>query len=123
MGRIIAYCGLVCDECPAYMATQAGDREGLEELASSWSTDQVKFEPGDIDCDGCRAGGARLFAWCSDCGIRTCCLNKGLDDCAHCTDFPCEEIDKAPAETRATLTEMRRAMQSAQEGAARSRRD
>jgi len=26
MDKIIAYCGLVCSDCPAYIATQAGDR-------------------------------------------------------------------------------------------------
>jgi len=113
MGRIIAYCGLVCDDCPAYIATQAGDADRLQELARSWSTDELQFDPGDVCCDGCRPGEARLFAWCSDCGIRTCCLEKRLETCAHCTDFPCEEIEKAPTETKVTLTEMRRAIHSA----------
>jgi hypothetical protein len=113
MGGIIAYCGLVCDECPAYIATRSGDSEKLEELAGAWSSDQDEFGPADIQCDGCRAGGARLFAWCNDCGIRTCCLNRGLENCAHCTDFPCQEIDKAPPQTKETLTEMRAAIHSA----------
>lgn len=28
--RIVAYCGLVCTECPAHIATQADDRAALE---------------------------------------------------------------------------------------------
>ncbi len=34
MERILAYCGLVCSECPAYLATQAGDTAALEEVAA-----------------------------------------------------------------------------------------
>jgi len=30
MNKIVAYCGLVCSDCPAYIATQANDRAALE---------------------------------------------------------------------------------------------
>jgi len=35
MDRIIAYCGLVCSDCPAYTATQADDRAALERLCAA----------------------------------------------------------------------------------------
>jgi hypothetical protein len=38
--RIIAYCGLVCTDCPAYIATQADDRVALERVAAQ-RTEQV----------------------------------------------------------------------------------
>ena len=34
MKRIIAFCGLVCTECPAFIATQKDDREALEQVAA-----------------------------------------------------------------------------------------
>jgi hypothetical protein len=34
MDKIIAYCGLVCADCPAYIATPANDREALERVAA-----------------------------------------------------------------------------------------
>ena len=34
MSKIIAYCGLACDECPAYIATQAEDMAALEKVAA-----------------------------------------------------------------------------------------
>ena len=37
MAEMIAYCGLVCTACPAYIATQANDRAALEQVAASES--------------------------------------------------------------------------------------
>jgi hypothetical protein len=36
MEPLIAYCGLTCSHCPAYIATQAGDRAELERVAAMW---------------------------------------------------------------------------------------
>ena len=36
-GENISYCGLDCAACPAYIATQAGDQEGLKKTAETWS--------------------------------------------------------------------------------------
>lgn len=33
----IAFCGLVCSECPVYVATQTGDMELKEKLAREYS--------------------------------------------------------------------------------------
>lgn len=35
MDRMVAYCGLVCTDCPAYAATQAEARATLEEVRLS----------------------------------------------------------------------------------------
>ena len=34
MDKIIAYCDLVCTDCPACIATQANDRAALEQVAA-----------------------------------------------------------------------------------------
>ena len=36
MNQMIAYCGLTCTDCPAYVATQENDREALENVAAEW---------------------------------------------------------------------------------------
>jgi hypothetical protein len=36
MNRIVAVCGLICTDCPAYVATQADDRAALERVAAEW---------------------------------------------------------------------------------------
>ncbi len=56
MKKIFAYCGLICSECPVYIATQTGNEELKEQLARDYSTDTCKFEKlplmrkGDLLC-------------------------------------------------------------------------
>jgi hypothetical protein len=92
--RIIAYCGLICTECPAYVATQADDREGLERVAAQW---REQFEEPDITadsvvCDGC-LGEGRHSGYCSICAIRACAMERGVVNCGHCADYACEQLD------------------------------
>ena len=59
--RIIAYCGLDCAECPAYIATRAGDEARLAETATEWSSDDYPVSAAEVPCDGCvQQGGAPL---------------------------------------------------------------
>jgi len=42
MDKIIAYCGLVCTDCPAYIATQADDRVARAKISSKhWKGDHT----------------------------------------------------------------------------------
>lgn len=106
----IAYCGLNCTECPAFIATRDNNLEKIRALATEWSTESLKFEPDDILCDGCTKHDERLFKWGYECGIRICCSAKGHPNCSHCECLPCDEVEKAPAETKARLLEMRDAI-------------
>ena len=93
MEKMIAYCGLVCTECPAYIATQANDREGLEMLASEWSEQyNTTLTADDCACDGCLATSDRHMSHCAECKIRACAIERGVRNCAHCSDYPCEEL-------------------------------
>ena len=59
--KMIAYCGLVCTECPAYIATQADDKEALKRVAAQWSKDfNAPFTAEDCLCDGCTSGSEPL---------------------------------------------------------------
>jgi hypothetical protein len=66
MDRIIAYCGLVCSDCSAYVATQANDQEALERVAAQWREEynapNITVE--SVICDGCLDGG-RLCSHCA----------------------------------------------------------
>lgn len=58
MERLIAYCGLVCNECPAYLATQADDDSERTKIAAEWSEAfGSDFKKEDINCDGCLGTG------------------------------------------------------------------
>jgi hypothetical protein len=100
MDEIIAYCGICCSECPAYLATQKDDLKELEKVAKEWSSGEMPFEPEDVRCDGCNKEG-RIFSWCSECPIRSCSRGKGFENCAYCEDYFCENLkmtfDRTPS--------------------------
>jgi hypothetical protein len=95
MDKIIAYCGLVCTDCPAYIATQADDRAALEQVAVRW---REEFNAPDmtvesIICDGCLIEDGRHCGHCFECQIRACGVARGVVNCAHCDDYACEKLE------------------------------
>ncbi|HDL85140.1 MAG TPA: DUF3795 domain-containing protein [Candidatus Acetothermia bacterium] len=93
MEKMIAYCGLVCTECPAYIATQADDREQLVKVAAQWSVEyDATLTADDCVCDGCLATTDRHIGHWDECKIRVCASDKKVRNCAHCTDYPCSEL-------------------------------
>jgi hypothetical protein len=96
MDKIIAYCGIVCSDCPAYVATQANDRPALERVAAQWreqfNTPEITAD--GIICDGCLEGDdGRLNGYCTTCEIRACGLERGVVNCAYCNDYACEKLE------------------------------
>ena len=94
MANIIAYCGLICTECPAYVATQANDHAALEEVAAQWREefDAPELTAKSVICDGCLGVAGRKFGHCSKCEIRACAMGRAVLNCAHCDDYGCETI-------------------------------
>ena len=84
--QIIAYCGLDCSECPAYIATQEQNTEKLKSLALEWY--QVEDNATFCLCDGCNLEG-RKNAHCSDCVVRACAISHEVANCAHCPEYGC----------------------------------
>jgi len=93
MVKIIAICGLVCSDCRAYIATQKNDDDARERVAKLWSTETKRLKPVDINCDGCSIG-KRLYQFCSSCQVRKCGLERSMTNCAYCTEYPCEKLEK-----------------------------
>ncbi len=117
--EIIAYCGLTCNNCPAYTATQADDRAALEQVAAQWreAFNSPEITADSIICDGCLGtNGGRFSGYCSMCEIRACAVERGKVNCAHCADYACEKLEgffvHAP-EARATLDGIRQSLGAA----------
>ena len=95
MDKMIAYCGLICTECPAYLATQANDRAELERVAAMWREEynapNITVE--SVICDGCIVGGHKC-GHCAECDIRACAMALNVANCAHCADYTCEKLEK-----------------------------
>jgi hypothetical protein len=113
MDRMIAYCGLICTECPAYVATQADDRAALERVAAQWREDYnaPNITAESVVCDGCLSVDGRHCSHCFECDIRACGVGRGVANCGTCADYACEKIERFfgfVPDARAVLDEVRR---------------
>jgi len=93
VGKIIAMCGLICNHCIAYVATQKNDEKLRQKAVEAWSTETERLKPSDIDCDGCLVG-KRIYKFCSACEVRKCGSEKGVENCAYCTEYLCEKLER-----------------------------
>jgi len=95
MRKIVAPCGLVCNECEAYAATQAGDAGSTAALAREWRGRYgIAFGRDDIWCDGCTSGSERTTRHTRQCPIRPCARERGLASCAECNEYRCGRLKR-----------------------------
>jgi hypothetical protein len=115
MKRMMAYCGLVCTDCPAYRATQVDDRAALERVAAHWRKvfNMPDITADSVMCDGCLARDGRRSGYCVQCQVRPCGVERGVVNCAHCSDYACAKLGAffsiAPG-ARTALDEIRRTL-------------
>lgn len=95
MGKIIAFCGLDCSVCPAYMAYKTDDDELRTKTAEKWSKEYgADMKPEDIDCAGCLETEGPHIGHCGECEIRKCGQIKGVANCAYCDEYACDKLIK-----------------------------
>jgi len=95
MEKMIAYCGMSCTDCPAFIATMKDDDNERKKVAEQWSKEfksEIKSE--DINCDGCVSETGRHIGHWDECEIRKCGQGKNVKNCAYCDDFACEKLNK-----------------------------
>lgn len=94
MERIIAYCGLVCNDCPIFIATLENNQQKKVELANEYTSDAYKVAKEDINCSGCASTSSNVFKFCLECDIRLCGFGREIQNCAYCSEYPCNKLDK-----------------------------
>jgi hypothetical protein len=100
MNEMLSYCGLVCNSCPIYLATREKDKSkkdkmiyNIIDMCKKYYGNDYKYE--DINqCDGCKSETGKLFFSCSGCKIRKCAVEKGIENCAYCNKYACEDLSK-----------------------------
>jgi len=96
--ELIAYCGIDCSVCPAYIATRKVDVTELEKVAQEWTKIFGKeITPESVACDGCATGSERVSGYCQACEVRTCAIGRGVVTCAHCDEYVCDTLEACPA--------------------------
>ena len=95
METLIAICGINCTQCPAYLATQNNDDAARARIASEWSDPpETVIKPEDINCDGCTVVKGRRISFADMCDVRACGIERKLESCGLCEDYPCDKLDK-----------------------------
>jgi hypothetical protein len=113
MNQMIAFCGLDCAKCEAYIATQANDDAAKERVAAKWRREYnaPDITVASVTCDGCVTRAGRLGGYCSQCPIRACGVARGIANCAHCADYSaCDKLAdffKTVPDARVTLDGIR----------------
>lgn len=102
-GKLISACGFRCDLCPAFVENLTGQSD-QRNVAAGWKKFyDIDMVPERIVCNGCReviAEGRELPA--RECQTRTCVVKKGLENCGHCEDYPCERLDSVMSNVERT---------------------
>ncbi len=94
MKKLIGACGLVCNDCLAFKATLTNNDQLRDTTAQFWSTIYgTPHTKDDINCQGCMAEGAK-YAHCNECEYRLCAIERGLNNCSECKDYPCEKLSR-----------------------------
>ena len=107
----LAYCGLVCEECPVFQATKNRDEVHKRWLAAEYSSEELCFSTRDMTCYGCHSQQRLESRMCRGCRVRACAVTRPIENCAHCVEYPCRLIERfISTETDARLQlEMERA--------------
>jgi len=96
MAKMIAWCGIVCSDCEAFIATQANDQAALLRVRDHWRQEYnaPDMTVEDVTCDGCLVEGLKC-GHCAECDIRACGLSRGVANCAHCSDYAvCAKLER-----------------------------
>ena len=94
MEKLIAYCGLDCAACDAYIATQNNDQALREKTAAEWTKMfNFNFTPEMINCTSCTGDGVKV-GHCSQCEMRKCAVEMNVKNCGACGEFAsCKTIN------------------------------
>jgi len=83
---LLAYCGLYCGGCSFKAAAKENNRKHLYSMPDKY--DYLKGVELS-ECPGCKNDKER-----GRCNIKDCAINKKIDHCGECDNYPCELIVK-----------------------------
>lgn len=91
-----SYCGIYCGACDIMQAYQTGRTTRFTSFLKESTVKAIhramglKYDdsrPFELSCQGCKTGS--LFVNCSVCEIRKCAIERNIDHCVDCGDYPC----------------------------------
>jgi hypothetical protein len=87
MDKMLSLCGYRCDLC----AARSDDPALRQKLVDGWKKylGHEMYTVENVRCDGCKSHGKLADKTCP---VRPCAMEKGIDSCAHCGEFPCDKL-------------------------------
>ena len=88
----IAYCGDCCTYCLRFIATLSGNREKLKDVAFLMKKVGWRYnldDPEKMKCEGCQDVEKCEY------GVKECCIERNIENCGKCIEYPCSKIEKA----------------------------
>ncbi|MFA5341377.1 MAG: DUF3795 domain-containing protein [Clostridia bacterium] len=122
----MAACGIDCGECASYKVTMNQDLEAAK-LIVEWYRNQGWIGQDEEAeavmrknplCMGCWDSTEECFFKCG-CYMKKCCIEKKIDHCGKCNDFPCKYYmefvsgHEAHKKAMSNLFQLRRAVKNA----------
>lgn len=86
MEKKMSYCGFNCATCIIYIETKMNNFEEIRRLM--YNADESETIE-TLGCKGCPDKDNKN-KFCLKCFIRKCALDKKLNSCGECDNFPCE---------------------------------
>jgi len=98
--KYMCYCGLYCENCPIKAKIEPASKTLYEEMKKAGYEEVIHLIPdGDtfwsflkdmVDsgvCISCKEGSGN-----PECAVRICAKEKGVEMCAFCESYPCDEF-------------------------------
>jgi hypothetical protein len=93
MNEIIAKCGCNCSRCPTYKENLKTKEDRIH---CSWGWKRylnINLSPKKLRlCDGCQVGDDIRKVYYLNCIVRKCVMENGIENCAYCSLYPCDEV-------------------------------
>jgi len=71
MDKMVAFCGITCTDCKAFIATKENDEAKKRAVAEEW-----KIQPEEVNCEGCLDQNGGHISYWGTCDIGTCGTEK-----------------------------------------------
>ena len=89
----IAPCGFCCDRCLAFVANAKTHADRVRGSAAWAKYYHLQVAPQRMQCHGCRGASVEGLRFPDPkCEIRPCVLDRGLETCAECDEYPCHAL-------------------------------
>ena len=95
MEDLFSKCGCNCGHCPSYKGNLQTDSD-RQRCSDGWHRYLgFRLSPGKLRlCDGCQAPDDENPVRYQSCYVRKCAVRNGVETCAHCSAYPCEDVPR-----------------------------